>query len=96
MEGKDNPCLLCGSQRGKDKISAVRRRKGRRRQKENKASDCLVRIKRRIKSELRGDFAAVDFREELCYHSLPKKQTEEEKMQKENKVISCRQKGRNP
>ena len=34
--------------------------------------------KRGIKNEICGDFAAVDFCEELCYHSLPKKQSEEE------------------
>ena len=86
MEGKDNPCLLCGSQRGKDKISAVRWKMRYRRQK-NKASDCLVRIKRRIKGELRGDFAAVDFCEGLCYHSLPKKQSEEGEIRKKETVL---------
>ena len=67
--------------------------------------------KREIKNEIRGDFAAVDVREELCYHSLPKKQLEEGEsgdfkrtqktaedfaVEKMKKVISYRQKGRNP
>ena len=55
----------------------MRRRKGHRRQKENKARPCLVETKRSVRSGIRGDFAAVDFCEELCYHSLPKKQSEE-------------------
>ena len=38
--------------------------------------------KREIKNEIRGDFAAVDVREELCYHSLPKKQLEEGEMRR--------------
>ena len=31
---------------------------------------------------LSDDFADVDFREELCYHSLPKKQLEEGEMRR--------------
>ena len=42
--------------------------------------------KREIKNEIRGDFAAVDVREELCYHSLPKKQLEEGEMRRKAPV----------
>ena len=68
---------VCGSQRDKDKISAVGRRKGCSRQKENKANQLPCSGKRSIKGEFSGDFAAVDVREELCYHSRPKKQIQE-------------------
>ena len=44
--------------------------------------------KREIKNEIRGDFAAVDFCEELCYHSLPKKQSEEGEIRREKKLCS--------
>ena len=66
--------LVCGSQREKAKIVALQARKKPRRQQKSRArKNTLLGSKSFFMGVFRNDFAAVDVREELCYHSRPKK-----------------------
>ena len=63
---------VCGSQRDKDKIVALRARKTAYKQKKPSKEHFLTRLSKSIMGVLSDDFAAVDLREDYANLSLPK------------------------
>lgn len=66
--------LVCGSQREKAKIVALQARKKPHRQQKSRArNESLLSSRFIYMGVFSDDFAAVDLREVLCYHSRPEK-----------------------
>ena len=74
VKGKLSFLSVCGSQRDKGKLLRAGQEKPHRQQKSRARIISLLGSQILFIGVFSNDFATVDFREELCYHSRPKKQ----------------------